>query len=462
MSYVPFDYVQLPDDEQTKRMVANISVNKKFTEENSYSVVYDSMCAVGASEPIMHELKLPILYVVWPCEKPLPNNFDYELDYSVFLPDKTGEVSKTALSVVANRLLESEAIGLVTGDVPVYEKLLSSDTRSTASNDITLRGQMCVSDDLLDKYVPLCNMKIRFQLGSNIWDAAVNSIGYFTITAPIPTTATFTSILHTSDYKITSMNTTSPLSFSHGTVGSVWSDLSVTIFRGFYANGPSYTAFRAANEYFNGAHYPSWACSKELRIRTTSQYMQNGILSNYYYNNKGEYYITVYNIDMEGGYPIDNTILGATLHEIGHYSQYLRESGYNGFSKVDDLLAESFASFIGWHIGEKYYLKLGYVRETTRFDDIVGQARQSWAKTDPASQGGVYSPLFVDLVDDYNQTNLNDQIKDFPIDVIWELEGLCRSWSMFKSELQKYVGVYYTASELNNYISAYDYWYANN
>ena len=64
-------------------------------------------------------------------------------------------------------------------------------------------------------------------------------------------------------------------------------------------------------------------------------------------------------------------------------------------------------------MGEAYYLNQGW-KKTSLNSDITGQARQEWDYQNTTNN--YYTPLFVDLVDDYNQgvgypSRCYDQIK---------------------------------------------------
>ncbi len=59
---------------------------------------------------------MPILYTVWPCDKPLPEAYDYIIDYEVFIPQyNDGTKSQSGLSTDALHILEQEAISIALG-----------------------------------------------------------------------------------------------------------------------------------------------------------------------------------------------------------------------------------------------------------------------------------------------------------------------------------------------------------
>lgn len=74
----------------------------------------------------------------------------------------------------------------------------------------------------------------------------------------------------------------------------------------------------------------------------------------------------------------------------------------------------------------------------------------------------IYSPLFVDLIDNYNQGASTsgpynyDTIKNFPHTTIQTMAATCTDKSAIQSKRQEYVGVYYTSSELAKFLQPYN------
>ena len=170
-------------------------------------------------------------------------------------------------------------------------------------------------------------------------------------------------------------------------------------------------------------------------------------------------YITIYNNHPDDMYKCVSVL----MHELGHFVHYGERGGYRMFTKVHDLITESFASYVGWLLGNKFYTDKGY---TGNLNVIGNQSRQTWHKgmTGTISH---YSPLFVDLVDDFNQGSLNskyptDRIENVPNSLISIIAEEDYDWNELKSRLQNYVGTYYTEQDLTTYLSNYEYWFSNN
>jgi len=102
-----------------------------------------------------------------------------------------------------------------------------------------------------------------------------------------------------------------------------------------------------------------------------------------------------------GDYKPTNDIYSTTIHEIGHSSHIeLMNGGLIQFSQVSKQIYESWAEAIEWFITKIAYNDLGY----SDYDDpdhyLHGDHKQWWTSLDSHD----YTPIFIDLVDSYNQS----------------------------------------------------------
>lgn len=458
VSYIPFNYMQLPED--SREIVTSRSPRSEipiYSEESPYKIVYDDFETLDNIPTEAETIVMPILYVVWPCNKPLPENIDYLIDYEVFLPSYGEESTRstTGLSSETLQILENEAISLALG--------VSAQTRAqTRSSEVrTLTGRIYQYDNLLKANAPIHNLKVQFKLGSNIWETYTQSNGYFSITNFIPLEASFGYTFQHPRWKITYENSVAPITTIWGTVDYWWKNTSEVYLQPSSVH-PEYEIHRAVNYFYNGDHpIRTWHYDEGIRIRALSRTDEN---ANAYfsYSKKDRAYITVYYNNNN-----ESRIIGSVLHELGHFVHYGERGGYtgsayNGFVAVHNLIKESYASYVGWYLGERYYSTLGWVNSSVT-QNITGQARQYWLKTDGST--AYYSPLFVDLIDDFNQGTYwgnsynSDPIKNFSHSIIRTISAECSDWSSIKSKLQQHIGVYYTTAEYNNFVSPYDYWF---
>jgi hypothetical protein len=167
------------------------------------------------------------------------------------------------------------------------------------------------------------------------------------------------------------------------------------------------------------------------------------------------------------GYLKCGGIVGSTLHELGHLFHDMADP--SSFWDTHILLYESFACYASWYLTDKYYQSLGFVKPHLGYDTSEQYARQQWRRTDAKGvTGGEYSPLFVDLTDDWDQSaNViasmpNDDIKDVPPSVVWDIILASKDWRQCRAELLSYAGTgsgkYYTLADFDRWIPAFDDW----
>lgn len=101
-------------------------------------------------------------------------------------------------------------------------------------------------------------------------------------------------------------------------------------------------------------------------------------------------------------------IFGTTLHEIGHSSHIeLMNAGLIQYSQVEPIIYESWANAIEWYLMRMEYQEMGfpdfadanignecYIREWSH-----DQKHDKELESNPE-----YSPIFIDMVDDFNQS----------------------------------------------------------
>ena len=211
----------------------------------------------------------------------------------------------------------------------------------------------------------------------------------------------------------------------------------------------------AAYLYYGNHQFPIYQYNNGIRIKALSgtNATMNGYFSCSFFADE---YIVIYNNNRNH----NGKLTGTILHELGHSIMYGFKNGFINFNATHNLIKESWASFTGWKVGELYYQNMGC---PPSLSDITGQARQSWIKESTL----VYSPLFVDLMDNQNQHLNNilyndDPISGVPLSVLTILMEDCKNWTQFKNVLQEYIGTYYANTQYNTFIAPYNYWFANN
>ena len=457
VDYTPFNYEPVTY-EQNKELGPEPKNKEKIQDDCRYTVTYESVLEGGSS--VVENYRIPVLYSIWPIEKPLPEGIEYEIDHNVFIPDydKGGydESDKVLL-----KSIEREAIYLALGFYPTD---LSDSNRS---NDvITLMGYVYHYDSLCDSLIGQHNLKIRFQLGSNIWNTYVQPNGAFSITDAISTAASYRHVFQHPKWKLTNDNSTSPLQINWGDVSDWWSSINDTPIMSPSSSDVRYSVLPAVNYYYYGTHsIRTWYYDEGIRIIIPGVVGSNA--SEFYFTDSPTY-IKVY----ENNHNSIGLLFGDVTHELGHFTMYCECGGYNDYMTnyyaIDKLLRESYACYVGWYLTKTRYATLGYTESPP--NDFTGEAMQHWSRTKyDVSTYGIYiyySPMFVDLVDTYNQStpgyyyNYDDYSITTNVHLrIREMAAQCKTWEDIKDYLEDYVGISLTQSQFNNFCFPYNYWY---
>jgi hypothetical protein len=455
ISYIPFTWIAVT--EQQGAIIEQTAPAKTyFPEVSPWVAVHNEARTVEGELSEVLSYNMPIIYAAWPVDKPLPEDIEYEIDYEVLLP----ESAATRGGGLGGELLleaEAEAISLALNR-PVRAK-----TTATRA-DITLSGDFWDWEVLRPLRIPIPRIRVKFHLGSNIIEADADEKGYFSVSASrIPEGATWDIVYQNDKWKVTRDNSTIPKSFFQGEVyqSDSWSESVTHLSTSIQPQDATiiksldYYYYRTHNltkwEYTGGIHVISSAAS-------SSSY--NGLFT---YSATNNCYITVSRNNTTN---TKHYLMGTILHELGHFIHYKEHGGtYKDFKDVDRLLQESFASYVGWYLTEKYYAEMGYVKPSAA-TDISGQARQTSWKSATAPEWGYYSPLFVDLVDNYDQSQSGDynkdEVKEVHYSIIMKIASRSDDWESCRKILLEDVPAEsktITARDMEAFIAPYERWY---
>lgn len=441
VGYIPFDYAGLPLSELSGRQA--VAAENVYPDERRYTITHEGYMTVHGPAPT-ETIVLPALYAVWPCTKPFPQDMDYEILYDVFLPEAAAATAARSrmscdapLDTEQLDLLEQEALALVFG----RQKAVIP-----PPVNISFTGKITQLDKFLHREVPLANLQIRFQYGSNTMTTYTRDDGSFTILFKnSPVNTLFSCVFINDKWKITEEDSTKPI-----TVINRIEDVDQCNFSLDFLTSPFVEIHRAVNFFYNGSHtVPKWYYEAGMRL-IACPYEKKDVSGEFYYFNNKAAYIKIYTANKsDPQYKIP-----AVFHEMGHFIQYSMQ-GFGKFHLSRNLLIESYASYVGWYLGKRYYSTLGYTDK-----DHNPQGRQDWTKTQ--EKYADYSPLFVDLVDEYDQSLVDyrynkDEIKNIPASVIDRLARECTTWWEYERVLTEYAGVYFSAEEMNDYLAPYRY-----
>lgn len=467
VSYIPFNHIQLTQEEASEAIKLRSNATTTFTEKNPHTVTYDEQNVTDGGPTGLRTVQLPILYTVWPVDKPLPNDLEYVIDYEIFLP----EASRTRLlSDKSMQLLEQNANSLAKGE----DKQIRLPIGDGGAHLILFcQAYIYAYDKALMRNVPMANLKVRYQNGSDIQDRYSDNYGLVRFRIQVPSSEI------DDPYQNTVNQLSSALSFMHiyqdyqknikwkimedETAAAAPIEFSKSVIFKKNANGEMVAEVvlpsndrqtneihRAVNYFYNEQsafekkHYNTIGGTKIIAMKNKSN---NGALGWFSLDSKD---ITIANSGNTQG-----QVIGTTLHELGHLEHFAENESQ--FRKTNMILIESFSSYVGWYLGEEYYKSLGWIHPGGDYR-IAATARQTWTKntTVPLLR---YSPLFIDLTDNYNQSydypnTPNDNIKNVPSSTIWEIITSSQTWTQCRPQIERCAGGY---PSFDDWISHFDY-----
>ncbi|MBR5906756.1 MAG: hypothetical protein IKZ51_09960 [Bacteroidales bacterium] len=415
VSFIPFGYIFVPDE-----VVSELNNNKtihcrQYTENVKYYINGDGDNAIP----------LPVLYVSWPVNKTIPDGYDYELLYSACLPSLLDDSVDNDGIRIANNV--------------------------RGSSYRTISGFVLDYDGLLDKYLPMKNLRIRVSYGLSSIETYTNHAGHFSISGVINDNATVSIVYQNSQWQITEIPLITYV-VSLGTVASMWGSTgSNKVIR---TNTEAQLIHRAAEYFFNGNHEvttPSSNYSLQILMTVINEGNFNAnLLTNPW-------------IEIElVSYFDDHQYFKVLMHEFGHFNHYKHTTAMN-YLNVPLFIRESYAEYIKWILSPEYYISNnnGVYDSSWEFALIVGA--QSWHNglEEPFLY---YSPLFVDLVDDYNQRVIDnsynyDIVTGFTFDDITYMISNISSWEDLRSYLQSVIT---PSTTFASYIAPYDEYFSSN
>lgn len=449
--YAPFNYAVLTSEEITRVPKTRVQIHSPF-EVSPYTVTYDYTGSTDGDPTGPETLQLPVLYSVWPVDKPLPDDLEYKKDYDIFLPE------------AADQVMSGKAISLLRS-----EMWASVSTR--ANNDYTgpvwsfVSGTIKTYDSSLGKNVPMVNLQLKLIEGSSIKTYTTDANGYFSFEAattgpdfwyPMPLRIVYQDPQRRWKITAAESNTTIP----YEDTGSIplldvyHRPTPLNIGDVILPTDPrrAEDIQRAANYFYCNQtdftkHYPIGG----VRIKAYSSYGRGS------YSFGGP--ITLYNRGNDG------QMIGDTLHEIGHLVHYNNcPARYTNSPKI---IRESFACYVAWYVGENYYQTNGWAENIPQ--DITHYNRQDdWTKFLP-NDSGWYSPLFIDLTDSYNQRGFHgsEYPHDYMIGVsaskVWSIIATNPDWdTSFKEKLWSYCRINRPRVDFDDYMHDFDEWVRNN
>lgn len=148
-------------------------------------------------------------------------------------------------------------------------------------------------------------------------------------------------------------------------------------------------------------------------------------------------------------------VFSTTCHELGHAAHYTNNR--NTYGKCKTNLIESWARCVQYILTNQEYEELGIFNKLPAYPEN-NYNFQAW---NPQAYDRNYTPLFIDLIDDFNQRTHqgnntiypDDEIHDMPVSVVQDIVFRSKSFSDVKRQLLDYAAKNKQVAQLYNLTS---------
>jgi hypothetical protein len=375
--FLPEDYLQLDYlEKDTTLILFDYPLDRKIMKKGSY--YHDS----GIPED-----KVTWQYTVVPANHVF-NEVKYEILAELYLKNDKLKMKSSNISDFSYEEIEMKSLELTGNTEDLSDRSLKSSFFPS--------GRITVYDHVIGGQIGVPFAKVRMKNWFNIVETYTSGNGYFTSYNSFPN-VDYSIKWETTDYDIRS-----------GTWGQAYTNGPDESTSAWYLNISSgnndycyATVQRAADRY----HYGSIG---GLNRPSTSSKLKYCV-----YDTDGTG-VNWGNWDFTGIFPdiliycktgtnwqASNTIFSTTIHETAHSTHisllYAREIQ---LAFIDVIIRESWANAVEWYITQKEYISRGVSDYDIPGASYVQDHMQLWSKNSNKD----YTPLFIDLVDDYNQS----------------------------------------------------------
>lgn len=399
----------------------------------------------GCNEEGIPPVITPI-YARWPIGKSIPANISYEFLYDIYTPSSNSGIDSLLNSVLSHISTRIE--------------------RPDGGQQPTWHLRIRAFDSVLNSYQEVKNVHVKYKNYLNYYSGTLSTDNNGMVIVPedVPMATTVVLLeLYTEDFRVTSENSSNYVSLLLHSV-FLYAQMPYEVYMGFPTTivdlpyNFKLHVFQAARYYYKGNNdllnnIDKLELDSPLRIAAyndSTSLTHNGLRGiGWFFGGSNPPYIEIANYDST-----PSKILGTTLHELGHASHYA-EMGFSSFVNTDNLIKESFASFMGWYNVRSYYNSV--LTTDSQVHNACTQGRQSW----PENSNGNYTPVYIDLIDDYNQSieenssYVNDYISGVSVGNVLSFAIGPTTWAQSRSLMLQQVGELYTSAAFNDFIYLY-------
>ena len=354
------------------------------------------------------------IYGVVPLGYIFPNSMVPETIYNVFIPDEHPEYKYhtdyfDSLECVSNRMC---------GYTDIYEDSLSKGLPKW-NPSATIR----VWDDIRNSYIPLDGVKVKVHRNCKTATAITNQNGYCKISKKFKGRVDYSIEWERHYWKI--LNFRNKLTSLTGPFyNAMWtlninSDNNADYQRAIIHRAAIIANYKS-NWTIQRPRKESFIGTKKLKIRYFNSKCNTGInvIGRAYCKDSGDgkSNIDIWGKDQNETYFSMIEVFNRTLHELAHWSHAFFYGANDYKLDVNYFIGESWAQCIDWTITTDeygdYFSNLGYF-----------YGYQDWSLSTVTTNRYFYTPVFIDLIDNYNQsiynsTCPNDNISGYTIKLI--------------------------------------------
>jgi hypothetical protein len=275
-------------------------------------------------------------------------------------------------------------------------------TKSILGDSYHPNGTITVYNSIVEDFIPVENVAVRARRWFTVYTDRTDGSGHFFMAKTFKRPCNYSLVWTTWKYYI-SNDIWFPAIYDGPKRTGSW-DLDID------DSGKSFrfaTLFRAGHRYFEenigGLKRPGvWTLLKIAYIDGDNTGINWGNhWQTFIFGLAGLPNIIIWGKESESVYKESDVLFSTTIHELGHASHISLLNDFQ-FIQVDEIIRESWANCVEWYITKIEYNELGVMD----YDDPdvdpyrnEGDNIQRWVTTSLPD----YTPLFIDLVDDYNQ-----------------------------------------------------------
>ncbi len=334
-------------------------------------------------------------YGVIPVDYSLPSSLQREVIYQVFIPDDHPEYKE-----YEDEFDRLEEISDLLCGYTDEEDEKSLDTKASKWNpSATIKAW----DDAVGRYIPLRGAKVAVRRLTKYRTGITNANGYYYFNTKYRKKVNYSIVWESSYWDI--RNGFGIQVYYNGPKQKGAWNLTISGQKSLMYSTMHRALFIAFYGTWGGIHRPT--ASHKLKVAYLDNYSESSLASNIctwnvfgLLNN-----INVHGRDENNNYLETNELFGNLTHELGHQSMLRYVGGtwnYVVFSYTA-FIRESYACAVEWSITNDYY------RNTLGDSDYQHYWSYQWWTREKDENGdfNVYTPIFIDLMDNYNQNIFN-------------------------------------------------------